>query len=492
MAHRLRSSRMRLLALAAGAAVLTTASLSGPFAERSEAGGHIDAPSMLKDSPVDLTDVYAFTSPDDEDMVTLVANVRPFQLPGTPDKALADYPFANGARYEIHTDADGDGSPDTTYRWTFSEDDRRPLGVGPKVGPTPVRSLDDKSLRVRQTYDLERVTHEGGRENVEKLVNGIAAPTHAGRTLMPDYAGLRKEATEQLPGGGRTLAGQSAESFKADTQVFGLYTAGTAGPVPQWAPDATPLAALNVNSLVVQVPKKQVALAQDVERNPVVGVWASVSRPGADLDKSLAAQGPSFRQVSRQGTPHVAFALFGSTVGLYRPGGPEDRLQRRKPADDGNAQEFQQAALDPVPPRRMDRAHTDYTAPKAPREDIQALMMKGIGKDNGADFGYDLNTHTLNRDADPDRIALAEELRLNLTTPVSSAPEAAGVVAGDKQGFPNGRRLNDNIDSALIRMLAGEPKRGDGSHLVPDPVLSLQPKDAGRTFPYLNPPHGAL
>ena len=491
MAHPFRNPRTRTFALVASAAVLTTASLSGPFTERSEAGGHIDAPSQLKDSPTDLTDVYAFTSPDDEDMVTLIANVRPFQLPGTPDKALADYPFANGAHYELHTDADGDGTPDTTYRWTFEEDDRRPFGTGPKVGPLPVNSLDDSSLRVRQTYTLERVTREGGSERTEKLVDGIAAPTNVGRPLMPDYPKLREQAVEELPGGGRTLAGQSAESFKANTQVFGLYTAGTAGPVPQWGPDATPLAALNVNSLIVQVPKKQVALRHDVARNPVVGVWASVSRPGADLGRSLSAQAPSYRQVSRQGTPHVAFALFGTTVGLYRPGGPEDRLQQRRPVDDPGAKEFQAAALDPRPPHRMERAHPgSYKAPKAPREDIQALLMKGIGKGNGSDFGFDLNTHALNQDADPGRFALAEELRLNLTTPVSADPKAEGVVAGDKQGFPNGRRPNDNIDNALIRMLAGEPARGDGSKLVPKPVADLQPKDAQRTFPYLNPPHG--
>lgn len=486
-------SRRKLLGMTAAGAALTAASLSGPFMRRSEAGGHIDAPSVLKDSPTDLTDVYAFTSPDSPDMVTLIANVRPFQLPGTPDKALVDYPFANGAHYEIHTDADGDGVPDVTYRWTFREEDRRPMGVGPKVGPLPVRSLHDKSLRVRQRYTLERITGTGGTSRTETLVaDGIAAPTHVGRALMPDYGTLRREATQSLPGGGQTLAGQSAESFKADTQVFGLYTVGTVGPVPSWGPDATPLAELNVNSLVIQVPKKQIALRNDVARNPVVGVWASVSRPGADLGRSLAAQKPSFRQVSRQGTPHVAFALFGTTVLLYRPGGPEDRLQQRAPVDDRYAEEFKKAALDPVPPRRIDRAHRSYTAPEAPREDIEALLLKGIGRDNGADFGFDLNTHALNRDADASRIVLAEELRLNMTTPVAARPEAHGVVAGDKQGFPNGRRLNDNIDAAILRMLMGEPKRGDGRSLLPDPVVSLQPRDAKDTFPYLNLPHGLL
>lgn len=244
----------------------------------------------MLDSPADLTDVYAFTSPDDADMVTLIANVRPFQVPGTAANALVDFPFATGARYEIHTDADGDGAADTTYRWTFRDEDRRPFGVGPKVGPLPVNSLDDRSLGVRQKYTLEKVDLGGASHTL--LKDAIASPTHTGRTLMPDYGKLRNQATRQLPGGGRTVATQAAEAFKADTQVFGLYTVGTSGPVPGWLPDAQPLSALNVNSLILQVPKKEIALKGNPERNPVVGVWASVSRQGANLERSLSKQAP--------------------------------------------------------------------------------------------------------------------------------------------------------------------------------------------------------
>ncbi|MFE3144410.1 DUF4331 domain-containing protein [Streptomyces scopuliridis] len=482
------TSRRRLTALAFALAALTAGALSGPFTGTGEAGGHIDAPSSLLDPAADLTDVYAFTSPENADMVTLIANVRPFQVPGTAANALVDFPFATGARYEIHTDADGDGTPDTTYRWTFRDEDRRPFGLGPKVGPLPVTSLNDRSLGVRQKYTLEKVTAGGATETL--LSDAIASPTHTGRALMPDYARLRTQAIRELPGGGRTLATHSADTFKADTQVFGLYTLGTRGPVPGWLPDAQPLSALNVNSIVLQVPKRDIALKGDPKRNPVVGVWASVSRPGADLNRSLSAQAPTFRQVSRHGNPHVAFALFGSTIGLATPGGPEDRLQARVPKDDRQDADFFAATLDPVPPHRIESAQ-GRKAPAAPRRDIQALFMKGIGKDkaNGAAFGFDLNTHTMNADADAGRIVLAEELRLNLSTPVTAAPKRYGVVDGDLQGFPNGRRLNDNIDGPLIRMLEGEPAGPSAADLLPDPVVRLEPADAQATFPYLNLPH---
>jgi hypothetical protein len=146
---------------------------------------------------------------------------------------------------------------------------------------------------------------------------------------------------------------------------------------------------------------------------------------------------------------------------------------------------------DPKPPHRIERIH-NFEAPATPRKDIEALFMRGIGKDNGAKFGYDLNTPAMNADADPSEIVPAEELRLNLTTPVTQDAKPGGLIDGDKQGFPNGRRLNDTIDGPLVRMLMGEPDGPSAERLLPSPDFKLQPADAQDTFPYLNPPHAAL
>ena len=127
-------SRRRLAALAAATAAFTAAALSGSSLAPARRVGTSTPRRRCSTPPTDLTDVYAFTSPDNADMVTLIANVRPFQVPGTAANALVDYPFATGARYEIHADADGDGAPETTYRWTFRDDDRRPFGMGRRSG----------------------------------------------------------------------------------------------------------------------------------------------------------------------------------------------------------------------------------------------------------------------------------------------------------------------------------------------------------------------
>ncbi|KUL48746.1 hypothetical protein ADL22_09175 [Streptomyces sp. NRRL F-4489] len=479
------SRRTRRLALATAGSLLTASALAGPGLGTSAAGGHVDAPGVIADPQANITDVYAFTSPDDPAMVTVIADVQPFQLPAGTATPL-NYPFAaGGARYEIHVDSHGTGRPDLTYRWTFRTEDRRLFGAGP-IATGRVRSLTDPALRFRQTYTLERI--RAGRAPQTLVKDAPVAPTRQSAAVMPDYGALRGQATTALPGGGRALATQAAESFQADARVFGYFIAGTAGPVPGYLPAANPLAAINVSSLILQVPKSEVALNGDAARNPVVGVWATVSRPGADLAGDLRTQEATYRQVGRLGNPHIGFALWGSFGATAKPGGPEDRFNARPAEQDHNDRDFLASALDPAPPHKIEAAG-GRRAPAGPRTDIRALFLSGIGKDNGAKFGFDLNTQAMNADADPNSLAWADELRLNLTTPVTAAPDRLGVLAGDLQGYPNGRRPNDMIDNSLLRMLEGEPGGPSAAGLLPKPLFDVQPKPASDVFPYLNLPH---
>jgi len=480
-----RSAAIRRGVLTGSCALLAVAALNGPLTGSSSAGGHVDSPAVAADPQSNITDVYAFTSPDATDMVTLIVNSHPFELPGSP---AANYPFATNARYELNIDGHGTGVPDTTYRWTFRTQDSRFLGSGP-IAVGPVRSLTDPSLVLRQYYTLEKI--QAGRAPQTLVADAPVAPTDAGSTLMPDYRALRTQATVPLPGGGRTVAAQEAESFIADARVFGLFVLGTVGPVPGALPAADPLAATNVNTLVLQLPKRDLALNGDPARNPVVGVWATVSRQGADLSQDLRTQSPSYRQVARLGNPHINFALLGSFAATATPGGPEDRVNFRTADQDHLDQAFLAAALDPAPPHRIQTAQ-GFTAPPTPRTDIRALFLSGIGKDNGSKFGFDLNTQAMNADVDPHALQWADELRLNLTTPVSSHPLPGGVLDGDLQGYPNGRRPNDVIDPPLLRMLEGEPSARSAAGLLPPPLFDLQAAPASATFPYLNLPHAGL
>ncbi|MEV6478291.1 DUF4331 family protein, partial [Streptomyces sp. NPDC051657] len=98
----------RTLAATGALALLTAAAVTGLTPASSSASSHREAPLIAGDPRADNTDVYAFTSPDKPDTVTLVANWLPFQEPnGGPNF----YPFAEDARYNIKIDADGNGKP---------------------------------------------------------------------------------------------------------------------------------------------------------------------------------------------------------------------------------------------------------------------------------------------------------------------------------------------------------------------------------------------
>ena len=48
----------------------------------------------------------------------------------------------------------------------------------------------------------------------------------------------------------------------------------------------------------------------------------------------------------------------------------------------------------------------------------------------------------------------ADLLRLNTSIPVTASPKRLGVLDGDLQGFPNGRRLTDDVVDIELRAIA--------------------------------------
>mgnify|MGYP001796611850 CR=1 FL=1 len=99
----------------------------------------------------------------------------------------------------------------------------------------------------------------------------------------------------------------------------------------------------------------------------------------------------------------------------------------------------------------------------------------------------------------------AEYLRLTLSTPVTANPNRLGALAGDTQGFPNGRRLGDDtIDIALQAVAGGTPftpatnkapnnQLGDGVNANDVPFLGAFPSvgTPGQGFDHTYPGHRA-
>jgi len=405
-----------------------------------EASSHREAPLIAADPAVDNTDVYAFTSPDKPDTVTLIANWFGLQEPnGGPNF----YPWATDARYDINVDADGDAVPDKTFRVTFSTDDRRGKNTF-LYNNGPVTSINDDNLLFRQNYNLELI--DQGRDSTTLVRNGRAAPSNTGPASMPNFGTLRDQATAKFSGGGQIYVGPAEDSFFLDLRVFDLLYGRNLKEVNQ-----DTLMGYNVNTIAIQVPKTMLALKGDPKRNPVIGVWSDTERRTLKLDPGRATpQGP-FVQVSRLGNPLVNEVVSSAAI--------KDAFNGLEPVNDAKVQALLDRVNDPELARLI-QAIYGIPAPKTPRADLVEIFLTGITTKAGGPIKVDLNSQLNNADVDPKRFTPSEMLRLNMSTPVTRNPNRLGVLAGDLQGFPNGRRLTDDVVDIEIQAVVGAALTG--------------------------------
>lgn len=426
---------------------------------RGDASSHREAPLTAADPQVDNTDVYAFTSPDNPSTVTFVSNWIPFEEPaGGPNF----YAFAEGVRYDINISNDGDAKPEIIYRWRFRDHYRNPNTFLYNTGE--VTSLADEDLNFFQTYTLKKIELRRDRDPITTTLvrNAKVAPSDVGQASMPDYAALRDEAIVTAGVGGKAFAGQTNDPFFIDLRVFDLLYGADFGEVG----DDT-VKGFNTNTMVLQVPKTEVAKRGDPASNPVIGVWSTASRRSTRIQKSDGSQdfrGP-WVQLSRLGMPLVNEVVV--------PVGAKDFFNASKPKND---EQFLGAVNDPELPRLIEAVYgiqapdSDDNKPGIQRDDLIAVFLTGI--------------EGLNQ---PPNVEPAEMLRLNLNTPVCEKGTCAeysalGVIGGDVAGFPNGRRLADDIVDIALQVVEGElignpNDLGDG--------VGVDDQQFSATFPYV-------
>jgi hypothetical protein len=466
--------RFRKVAVAAGATIaLGAGMLAGLGPQNGFASSHREAPLVAADPQVDATDLYAFRSPDRPGTVTLISNWIPFEEPaGGPNF----YAWADGVNYDIKIDNDGDGRADIIYRWVFESHYRQPGTFLYNTGP--VTSLRDPDLNFFQTYDLYRIVV--GERTLRLLDNAVAAPSDVGKASMPNYASLENKAIAQFgPDANprKTLAGQADDPFFLDLRVFDLAY-GCQPPYPGCAPGTAfsetgkdTLKGFNVNTLVLQVPRSAVMGG----KGPVIGVWTTAERRSTRVQNGagkVTASG-DFVQVSRLGMPLVNEVVV--------PVGKKDFFNGSKPKDDA---QFLPAVRDPILPHvihalyGLDVPDSDSGTPGIQRSDLISVFLTGLSGLN-----------------EPAGVKPSEMLRLNLHTPLcgtggAHACDPLGVIAGDPQGFPNGRRLSDDIIDVSLRVVEGvllhqnEPT----SDALGDGVNANDVSFRG-SFPYLALPH---
>ncbi|MFD9736031.1 DUF4331 domain-containing protein [Umezawaea sp. NPDC059074] len=429
--------------LAAAGATLLIAAVDVLVPGSSVASSHREAPLISADPAVDNTDLYAFVAGDQPDFVTIIANYYGFQEPnGGPNF----YPWATDAHYDINIDNDGDAVPDLTYRLTFKTDDKRGTDTF-LYNNGVVSSLDDENLLFRQTYNLEQLDDGGGKKMLIK--DGKVAPSIVGPASMPYFQPLRDQAITKLQGGGQVYAGPADDPFFADLRVFDLLYGANLSEVGQ-----DTLKGYNVNTIALQIPKHMLALKGDAKRNPVIGIWADTERQTLRLSPGAAkAEGP-FVQVSRLGNPLVNEVV--SSAGI------KDAFNGLEPVNDGKVQALLDRVNQPELPKLIEAIY-GIKAPAEPRADLAEIFLTGVTTKANGPIKADLNSQLNNADVDPKKFAPSEQLRLNMSIAPNPQPNRLGVLAGDNQGFPNGRRLFDDVVDIEIQALEGAAASG---HLV--------------------------
>jgi Domain of unknown function (DUF4331) len=434
------------------------------------ASSHREAPLVSTDPQVDGTDLYAFVSPDKPDTVTLISNWIPFEEPaGGPNF----YSFATHTHYDINIDNNGDAKPDVIYRWTFYNHRRNPNTFLYNTGP--VNSLGDTTLNFYQTYNLYRINAKNGRYTTV-LQNAIVAPVDVGAASMPNYQSLRDASIQQfntVGGTGLSYSGPADDPFFLDLRVFDLLY-GCAPPYPCTQSGNTSafsetgvdtLKGFNIHTTAIQVPLNDVALNNDASANPIIGVWTTAERASTRVLKKNGGQHQkgSFVQVSRLGLPLVNEVVV--------PVGKKDFYNASKPVNDLN--NFGSYILNPELPQLI-QALYGVQAPATPRNDLLPLVtgFQGLNKP-------------------PGNVVPSDELRLNMSVPpCTSGCSRMGVLAGDNAGFPNGRRLSDDVIDASVQVLEGALIQGHPA-IVDQLGDGVDANDVafGPTFPYLALPH---
>lgn len=444
--------------LTAFAALVATA---GSFAaSAAHASSHREAPMIASDGLADNTDLYAFMSPENDGTVTLVANYVPFEEPmGGPNF----FKFGEDVLYALNIDNNGDAKPDIQYTFRFSTTTQNPNTFLYNTGP--ITSLTDPDWNIRQTYTITRV--DAGGSHV--LGSNIPVPpVNIGPGSTPNYDALASAAVTTLSNGITAFAGQRDDPFFVDLGVFDLLA--LRAPVGDHGGGVDCLAGYNCQSIVLKIPVAQLTAcgctpSGSSDPNAVIGVWATAGRQKAMVitggGLANGYRGP-FVQVSRLGMPLVNEVVV--------PVGKKDLWNNSLPKDDGQFLSY----VDKSELAGLLTAIYGVSVPAGPRTDLEQVFLTGVPGLN-----------------QPANVTASEQLRLNLAIPAYPLTSVMGVIGGDLGGYPNGRRLEDDVTDISLRAVAGVLV--PGYNVYPNNALGdgVDQNDTAflTAFPYVGTPH---
>jgi hypothetical protein len=444
---------------------------------------HREAPEISKDPVADSTDVYAFVSPDKPDTVTLIANYIPLEDPaGGPNF----FEFGNDVRYRIHVDNDGDGLSNVIYEFFFTTEVSNPNTFLYNTGP--IDSLTSANWNRKQFYSLTKIVRNKDKELSRTTLGKHlpCPPCNIGVRSTPNYAALADAAINDLSKfSTKVFAGQRLDAFYVD--LGSIFDLGALRPFQNLhlipLPAANGVNALqkfNVHTIALQVPIKDLTRNGKTPTDPmakeaVIGVWTSAARQKAAVrnDDGDHQSGP-YVQVSRLANP-----LFNEVI---VPMAKKDRWNRMLPNSDSQfAKYVAQPELAKLLPVLYPGVFPNLAAYTKDRADLLAILLTGIP--GGIIPGFQNFTGKTQADL----------LRLNVAIPPAASPNILGILGGDLAGFPNGRRVQDNIVAVELRAIAGATIPLVDPSFTPDGAASVlqdgtTPPVSLTAFPYLNHP----
>jgi Domain of unknown function (DUF4331) len=461
----------RLKRSAAAVLAMLTLLSPGPAAW---SANHREAPITALDHKADITDFFAFVSYDRPESVTFILDVDPLLKPANGPNY---FPFDPEIVYAVRIDNDHDALEDVTFEFRFKTEIRAPgvftsfVGAGtgvvaPGNSPAPVdpgtliippaiTALDgpgSEGIVLRQTYSVTMVMGRGAEAPRVDLTGPsklFAVPSNVGSRTMPNYAALAQQGIYTLANGIRVFAGTVDDPFWIDlggafdtfnlrsTVAPGVLSAAQDAASQNFAPDH--VSGFNVNAIAIEVPIT--VLTQDGlihgagDPLATIGAWGTTSRPRTKVlpgqPGDLATLSQNVTQIQRMGNPLVNELVIGT--------GFKDRFSMSQPKDD---QQFAAFVLDPLLARVLNAATGGALAiPAPPRVDLLPLVQYAAPICGG------------NCTPGP----VADLLRLNTGVPATQAGlrSRLGVLGGDAAGFPNGRRVSDDVTDLALRVVVG-------------------------------------
>ena len=406
----MRKLAVLLLAAAALAALVAALTSRGGSPATAQASSHREAPLISEDPSADNTDTYAFRSPDAPDTVTIISNYIPGEDPAAGPNW---YTFSPSARYVIYADKNGDGKPDITWRFRFKN-------------RAPVAFLQN----TQQEYTVTRLDGKSSRVVGSGL---LTPPDNIGPRSTPGYHALAMAGIHDLNDGSKVFAGQRDDGFFGDIgAAFDLVAIRSGTGASGGGKDF--FAGYAVHTVSLQVPLSQL----DNGGNHVVGVWSASERPVTKVTlaksrgRKVLQTSTGWKQVSRLGEPLINELLIPTEL--------KDKWNASTPDKD---KQFEQYYSSPILAKLLNQLYPQFGPfTETNRTDLVSLLLTGLKEPN-------LNfTGT----------TLADEIRLNLAIP-PTAPvghgNRLGVLGGDLAGYPNGRRLEDDVIDISERAVGG-------------------------------------